>query len=138
MEWIGRTATLAVGFLLLAGCRPPEPEPSNIDPIVAPVAETVAADVGPPMADPPTEPEVEEIPPEPQEMPPEPAEEADEPIDDEIDPKDTIGASIEDGAIGAVAKALWRSVLGEAEPLSDTDSPPDEEPPPEETPPSEP
>jgi len=107
-------------------------------PIVVPLADTAAEDVGPTPIEEPTEPEVEEILPETQEMAAEPAEATAEPIDDEAEPKDPIGATIGDGPIGALAKALWRSALGETEPPSDTDSPPEEELQPEETPPSEP
>lgn len=145
MEWIGRTATLTAGLLLLAGCRPKEPEPLNMGPIALPVEEAAAEEGGSPTAGLVSEPEVEEIPSEPQEMPaeaqetpPEPAEETDEPIDEEAEPKDPIGATIGDGPIGAVAKALWTSVFGETEPPSEEESPPEEEPPSEETSPSEP
>lgn len=118
MEWIVRTATLAAGFLVLAGCRSEEPEPLNLGPIVVPVEETVAEEDALPPADRPSEPQADET-------LPEPAEEPSEPVD-------PIGATIDDGPIGAVAKALWRSVVGEPE------SPPEDEPPAEDTQPSEP
>lgn len=123
MTWIGNTAALAGLILLAAGCRPTEPEPLDSAPTYEP---TVEADA-PEASHQPARPETAETPPQPPETLPDAAYEADRAGESEAESDQPGDESPGGGVLGAVGRAMFRSVAGDTEEAGDEKSPPSDQ-----------
>ena len=116
MTWIGKTAALAGLVLLAAGCRPTEPEPLDNAPTYEPTVEADAPETNDQPA-----------PSQPTETLPNASQEVDQPAQSEAESDVTGDESAEGGVLGAVGRAMLRSVAGDAEETGEEESPPSEQ-----------